>query len=139
MYLDFNCQNCGHHKYPVGTHNHKRQSRGREIENYCEREIYSRDLGFRQLIIRLFQTSRHTFYTHNTCEKLTLQRKGKTTTEMTLAWINSVTLDTTHEKKENTVSNICKFNTFNKRKPNQVCTTTFNFSAFSLIAMKGML
>lgn len=37
------------------------------------------------------------FQTHNACEKLTLQRKGKMTTEMTLALINSITLEITHE------------------------------------------
>lgn len=69
-----------------------------EIENYCEREIHRRDLGFRQLIIRLFKNSRHTFYIYNACEKLTLWRKGKTTTEIPLAVIKSITLETTHEK-----------------------------------------
>lgn len=57
---------CGHAQ-PQET------EQGREIENYGEIEIYSRDLGFRQLIISLFQNPRHGFYAHNTYEKLTLQ------------------------------------------------------------------
>lgn len=67
------------------------QGRGEETEKYCKRETYWRDLGFRQLIIWLFKIP-STFHTPNSSEKMTWQRKGKVTSEMTLALINSFIL-----------------------------------------------
>lgn len=91
---DFNRQNCGHHEYPVGTHNHKGWEK---TEKCCKRETYSGDLGFRQLIIWLFKIP-STFHTPNSSERTTWQRKGKMTSEMTLALINSFILWAAHEE-----------------------------------------
>lgn len=73
------------------------QGMGEEPQKCCKRETYSGDLGFRQLIIRLFKIP-STFHTPNSSERTTWQRKGKMTSEMTLALINSFILWAAHEE-----------------------------------------